>query len=412
MTDALEQWRNEFPTHAAAQNLPPELEKALATMPFTPKNIAVLLPLTGRYQSQGEAIRDGLVYGYLQGIPSDTKITFYDTASEGAIKAFEQATLDQTDFIIGPLLKGNIETILSQGALTVPLLALNQADITSPDPLLFQFPLAPEDEAAQTAQRIWDDGHRYPLLLLPKGGFGERISDAFTQRWHAILASQGIAIDDDNQQSIEQRFFKDRKTMQKLIEQALGVSESQARIRHMKSLLGNSIEVEPRSRRDLDAIYLIATPIDARLLKPFVDVTVSPFANPLPIYASSRSHELGVTTSQNRELAGVMFSEIPMLLPETEQQSQLQAQSNKLWPTRRAAEQRLFALGMDAYQIIPLLAQMRAFPGYSFDGLTGQLKISDEGQVHRELNWAKITSNGVELMPRKANESTTKAQQP
>ncbi|RCU49874.1 hypothetical protein DU002_09595 [Corallincola holothuriorum] len=404
MIDALEQWRIEFPNHPAAASLPLELQTALETRPFTPKRIGVLLPLTGRFKSQGEAIRDGMVFGYLKTAMPDLTVTFYDTAAEGALQALEQAQLAASDFIIGPLLKGNVETLLSEATLTTPLLALNRIDGAVDNASLFFFPLAPEDEAVQAAQRMWNDGHRYPLLLLPKGGLGSRIAAAFEESWMQLVSSNQLDPNDDTKQSVEVRYYSDRKAMQKMVEQALGVNESQARIRHMKGLFGSKLEVEPRSRRDLDAVYLFSNPIETRLLKPFVDVTVSPFADQLPIYASSRSHEKSLAQGQARELTGVMFSEIPLLLPASEEQSSTRDASKALWPQRSASEQRLFALGLDAYQLIGQLAQMRAFPGFSVEGMTGRLQVSEDGQIKRELNWAKMRNGSAELMPRQATE--------
>ncbi|GAA5218900.1 penicillin-binding protein activator [Corallincola platygyrae] len=400
MVDALEGWRLEFPEHPAATSLPAELQTALETRPFAPQNIAVLLPLSGRFQSQGEAIRDGMVYGYLQQATPGLTITYYDTASEGVLKAYESAMMAESDFVIGPLLKGNIDTLLNEGELSVPVLALNRLELDKMQPNLFAFPLAPEDEAVQAAQKMWKDGHRYPLLLLPKGGLGNRIAGAFKQSWEQLVADNGLDAGDDSSQSIEIQFYSDRKAMQKLVQQALGVNESQARILHMKRLLGSSIEVEPRSRRDIDAVYLFSNPTETRLLKPFVDVTVSPFADPLPIYASSRSHDKGLTDAQTRELTGVVFSEIPLLLPASDTQSATLASVKTLWPQRRASEQRLFALGLDAYQVIGQLAQMRAFPGFSVEGMTGRLQVNEYGYISRELNWAKMRNGSAELLPR------------
>lgn len=50
---------------------------------------------------------------------------------------------------------------------------------------------------------------------------------------------------------------------------------------------------------------------------------------------------------------------------------------------------RLYAMGYDSWNLIDRLAQMRVFSGYRVKGLSGFLAVSPEGELERELSWAK-----------------------
>ncbi len=75
----------------------------------------------------------------------------YDT-SNGAIAAYEKALRDGADFVVGPLLKEAVADIMLQPE-KVPTLVLNTHSVTSfRDEQIFQFALAPEDEARRTVE--------------------------------------------------------------------------------------------------------------------------------------------------------------------------------------------------------------------------------------------------------------------
>ncbi|QVK21933.1 penicillin-binding protein activator [Shewanella dokdonensis] len=46
-------------------------------------------------------------------------------------------------------------------------------------------------------------------------------------------------------------------------------------------------------------------------------------------------------------------------------------------------------MGYDSLQLVNKLAQMRAFPGYQFNGRTGQLSVGADGVLNRQLQWGK-----------------------
>ena len=56
------------------------------------------------------------------------------------------------------------------------------------------------------------------------------------------------------------------------------------------------------------------------------------------------------------------------------------------------ALQRLYALGIDAFNIIGALNTLRSYPYERFDGETGSLSLDDKLRIRRQLTWVKFRS--------------------
>ena len=122
----------------------------------------------------------------------------------------------------------------------------------------------------------------------------------------------------------------------------------------MKVITALPLETEQRSRRDIDAIYIISKRDKLLMLKPFIDVATSPFAAAIPLYASSRSH---LRDNQNKELSKLVFSDSPFLLSAKNKTLQ---EIQQAWTKQSFAMLRLFALGFDslpAYRTINAAAE-------------------------------------------------------
>lgn len=104
----LGEWQKQNPYHPAAAKLPADLDRALNAKPFSPKNIAVLLPLTGSRANAANAIRQGILASYMAKPNEQVAVNFYDTAND-AVSAYQQAVAAGAEFIIGPLLPNEIE---------------------------------------------------------------------------------------------------------------------------------------------------------------------------------------------------------------------------------------------------------------------------------------------------------------
>lgn len=396
----LGEWQKQNPYHPAAAKLPADLDRALNAKPFTPKNIAVLLPLTGPRANAANAIRQGILASYMAKQNDQVAVNFYDTANDAA-SAYQQALMAGAEFIIGPLLPTEIEqlqvmnaantaatnavanaanpdktanTVAAAPAAPVPQLFLNQVDKFTPDPNKFYFALSPAQEAADAAEHLYQDGVTMPLLLASNDALGKRMAESFIQAWKK--KSDNV---------VEVYYYDGGDQMKTTVQDALGVRDSQARIARIKELLGNSVQADFRSRQDIDAIYMISTPQDLTLLKAFIDVNFSVFTQPVPLYTSSRSRVENESTQTAQDLNNLTLSDAPWLMQNGEENLMV----NTLFSGWNNSQKRLFVMGYDAMDLIGRLAQMRSFTGYQFNGRSGALSVSPDGIVNRQLSWGR-----------------------
>ena len=61
-----------------------------------------------------------------------------------------------------------------------------------------------------------------------------------------------------------------------------------------------------------------------------------------------------------------------------------------LWPQANNDLLRFFAMGYDAMNLAPHLAELSASSGQQQNGLTGTLSIDEQGTVHRQLHWVTL----------------------
>ncbi|WP_162062480.1 penicillin-binding protein activator [Vibrio taketomensis] len=377
LKNTLEQWLAENPTHPAALYTPKSIQDVLALQIVKPTNTALLLPLSGKFAKQAQLIRDGFILQMMNDTQRDPNatLTVIDTNITDPA-AMKQTFIDKNiDFVVGPLIKDNIERIsnaLNDHGNPIPMLALNIPDEIQPGTGICYLALSPEQEVAQAAKHLYNQGYRYPLVLAPKGSFGQRVVEAFNQEWDKYS---------DNKVAVN--LFADKRQLQRNINEALGLQKSQQHIAQMESLLGIQLESQPRSRRDIDAVYIVATSGELTLIKPFIEVAINPDTTPPKLFSNSRSNS---SRQQYEDLTGVTYSDIPLLIQPSET---IEGQMDQLWPKGSNAEKRLQALGMDAYLLIEQLPQMKVVSGATVQGNTGVLSLDDNCVVQREISWAE-----------------------
>ena len=377
---AITQWTLDFPTHPAIANLPQELVDAVNVLPYAPRKIALLLPLSGRYEKLGVAVQNGLISNLLTQDDAPQLIIF-DTQDLGAQQAYNQAIENGAQFIVGPLLKANVE-IVSQLMTDIPVLLLNKPTTSHIGNRHYSFSLDKESEAIQGSEYIYHSGKKFPAIIAPNNANGHRIANLFSQHWQSLTQEEGQPSD------VEQFFFNNDKELKLTVEKMFETNQSQARINHIRLLVGNAMKSETRSRRDIDAVYLVANPSQTNMLKPSIDVTVSAFASEVPVYVGSTGNINHSSSRGTGDLNKLHVSELPWLLKLRDTKLS-PAKAKALWPKLKQSQLRLFAMGHDAYQLIEYLAQMELFPQYKLEGFSGRLSLDHDHHINREMSWAQ-----------------------
>nr|WP_267134698.1 penicillin-binding protein activator [Vibrio sp. A1-b2] len=377
LKNTLEKWLAENADHPAAKYTPKSITDILNLTIIQPVNTALLLPLTGKFDKQAQLIRDGFIMAMMndEKREDNATLTIIDTNSESLETIKAKVQEKQIDFIVGPLLKENIAQMQQQHGTEdrmIPSLALNIPDELIEGTDICYLALSPEQEVAQAAKHLAAEGAQYPLILAPQSSYGERVVEAFNDEWRKY-SNNKVAVN----------LFGDKRQLQRNINNVFGLQDSQQNIAQMEGLLNIKLESQPRSRRDIDAVYIVASSDELTLIKPFIEVAINPDTRPPKLYSNSKSNGGG---RQYEDLTGVSYSDIPLLI---HPQAEISEQMERLWPKDSNAERRLQALGMDAYRLMVELPQMKTVEGYTIDGQTGVLSIDGQCVVQREISWAE-----------------------
>lgn len=379
LQQAFADWQRRYPMLPRAEQLPQAVQQLLSLTPYQPQRIAVLLPLQGQFRQHAQAVQYGILAA--AGNSSTTGLVFIDSQLPGdeLQRQIEQA---RAGFVIGPLLKDQVDTISRIEDWRWPTLFLNSRDGNySVKPEQFYFALSMEDEAAQMAALFQQKNYRRPVVISSANNISVRMQQRFAAHWQELGNS-----------APELHRFNSKEELESLISRVLETDRSRERVKQISSLIAPKLEADPHSRLDIDAIYLIADPIQTRLFKPFIDVSVSQTAPRLPVYASSRSHSTGLDSTDLRDLNGLTFTEMPWMLGEQNSVA-LRSTYQQLFPEQDETLQRLFAMGYDAYNLVGSLRQQQQLPATVFPGLTGQLRLESNGSIVRRLSWASYRNN-------------------
>ncbi len=307
LKNTLEHWLSENPSHPAAVYTPAEIQNILSLEIVKPNNTALLLPLTGKFAPQAQLIRDGFIFAMMNDQARDPSatLTVIDTHAYSADQIKQRLINENIDFVVGPLQKENVEKLQatldgSETGVKIPTLALNIPEEVQAGTDMCYLALSPEQEVAQAAKYLFSQGYQFPMILAPNGAYGQRVVEAFNEEWSKYSSNK-----------VATSYFGDKRQLQKNINGVFGLQESQQRIAQMQSLMRISLESQPRSRRDVDAVYIVARSSELTLIKPFIEVAINPDAKPPKLFSNSRSNSGGATYE---DLSGVAYSDIPMLI--------------------------------------------------------------------------------------------------
>lgn len=376
-------WRQRYPHHPVLAKILNGLLLRRQEEVAYPSHIALLLPLTGKFAQAADAIRDGFIAAYYSRHPGPAvTVRIYNTGDNPAdiLNIYQRAVRDGAGFIIGPLDKDAVNVLAQQARLPVPTLALNySADYHSYPEGLYQFSLSPEDEAQQTAERTWLDGHVNGAALVPDTPWGTRIYQAFKARWEQ-LGGHVVSMQTYNPQ---------RNDFSAPIRRLLSIDASRQRHRILEYLLHRKIKFFARRRQDIDFIFIAAQPRQGRLIRPQLKFY---HAGTLPVYATSLIFDGTINPEMDRDMDGVRFGDMPWVLGEDSTQHSIHSQLAPYITPAGNSLPRLYAFGIDAFSVIPALSPLQRYPYERYDGETGSLSLDANHRLRRQLSWVIFRS--------------------
>ena len=375
---ALEQWQARHPGHPASESVLLTVRSRLpvirqhrpgyhgAPVLRAAQRIALVLPMAGETGAAGQAVRDGFVEA-ARAAGSLAEALLFDSSDSplnAYARASARASAGDIDLIVGPLDKSSVDQLSRRGGLAIPTLALNyttQNSAWAPHQL-FQFGLAPEDEAATAAEQAVADGARRVAILASDDNWGARGAAAFAA---AFAARGGIIVD-------EQR-YADRGDLQQTVRSFLRAGSPQALWQDQRpNKDGMAGQAAPPAR--IDALFLAARANVARQIRPLLRFYG---AVDLPVYATGAVYEPDADSERDHDLRGVVFCDsVPATVPDG------------LTPAARFP--RLHALGRDAFALSQALPSLLLSPNQALQGQTGRLQLDNFRAVRRRPDCQRI----------------------
>lgn len=358
LASELKNWREKNGSHPANQLFPGNEKLEQIEASTSPKKIAILLPESGAYGASGQVIREGFLNAYYADANklSQQSVKFYDTnGTKDVASLYQQAVNDGADFVVGPLLKTQVQQMTTISKADVPVLALNYTDGSLPTNV-YEFGLLPEDEAMQLADRAFENGKTHAIVIAPKNEWGTRMVSAFTKRWDQV----GGNIQDAWYYSAQGRAkFNDD------IAALLKINTDTDKLLNQDD--DNRTLLSQQRRQDFDVVILFAQPQDARVIVPLLRYY---YVTNIPILATSSVYSGKPDPIKDVDLNGIVVCDIPWKLQNS---------------TTPPSHDRLYAVGQDAYKLSQSLQRLAHLTNFPLYGTTGALTIAQDNKIHRRL---------------------------
>ncbi|GMQ91301.1 MAG: penicillin-binding protein activator [Gammaproteobacteria bacterium] len=394
---SVKKWRTTHPKHPVEDILLSSLGSGTQTLLGRINRIALLLPLSDAYKRFGSAVYDGfMAMSKNNKDPDKPRIKVYNIGSnpDDIEKFYKQAVKEGAQFVVGPLGRSFVDKLVKSTNLEVPTLLLSHTDknISSSTSHVYQFGLQPEQEAKQVAERAYLDGHRVAAVLFIKTEQSERMLKAFTEHWEQlggiILASEQFDLKPKD---------GSKPDYTGSVKRLLHIGQSEKRKAELQLLVREKLYFFPRRRADIDFVFIASGVREARQLKPLLNFYR---ASRLPVYATSRVFVGKGNPREDIDLDGIMFGDMPWMLVGSGRIKDLRQNVQGNWSRAHSPWDRLYALGMDSYSIIPHLDRINASDYSRYQGVTSGLSITRDGHIQRQLTWAIFKAGVPRLLDR------------
>ena len=377
VTQSAQYWSSYHYGHAVDQANYAELVASYSALFPVPAKVAVLLPTEGGLSAAASAIRDGILSAYFDQ-PGDAELQFYSSGenSESAIAAFEQAREDGAMQVVGPLRIDSTRRLANLDGLSTSVLLLNDPQLEDPQGtdrtgMINSLLLSQTEEATAIADMALAQGYKRVLMIIPDNAWGLRVGTAFSTVFEqgegqvAAISRYGTANDLDT-----------------MLMQLLRIDESKQRKADLRQWLGIPLNFEAQRRDDFDFIFMAARPAQGRELKPLLRFHD---AGDIPVYAMGRIYSGRLAPAQDQDLDGIVFATTHGQLRAVEDELKLPAS------VRDGDFGNFYALGQDAWRLLPWLPLMQKDPDLWFPGNIGPLRMQPNGNLFREPVWAQFS---------------------
>jgi outer membrane PBP1 activator LpoA protein len=378
----LNAWYEQYPQHMANQEfILSQLEHRFELL-SKPQQVALLLPHKGKLAKPAKAIINGFFAAHFeQSINDQLIIKLYDTSEHDSIwPTYKKAIYEGADIVIGPFKKKYISELAEADELIIPTLALNSIKMPGDKKInnLYLFALTPEDEINIITKKAKQNGFTKAAIIYPENHWGKRLEKAYRQQWQQL---GGIIVHSQNYPIKTYDYSAP-------LNQLLLLKESTIRRDKVRQTIGHDVDFTPRTRQDMDVIFMVASPKQAKQIP--LQITYN-HGGDIPVYSTSRIISKPFSKRANTDLNGIIYTDMPWLL------DQKIPAISRLNQQKYTSYKRLFSFGVDSYQILPYINLMGQQSSEQFTGDTGTLTINKMGYIKRQLPTAKIVNGRAVL---------------
>ncbi len=304
--------------------------------------IAVLLPLSGRFASAvGEPAKLGILTA-LKDRGSKAKVTFYDTNKTNISQIVATVSANGTKLVIGPILKPEVNAMNAAG-IKIPSITLNSPEGNRPVNQWY-FDLGPNYEGAIAASKIYADGYKSPVVI-------------------------GLSSDKASQRSVNS-FMN-----------TFGKVNNNAVVCNYCNPANVGSEVAKCPFGSADSAYVSASVIDAVQIKAAIPSNIA-------VYLTDKSY-MGVNnSSQELALKGAILGDMPWVLTD----SSLKDSFMKSMPKANSQVQRIFAASYDAINFAFNIKQLASNQNDVLHGLSGDISLGRDGLIESTPMWVELGS--------------------
>lgn len=448
-------WRKIYPDHPATLDGLVRTQEDYELTAYD--QIALLLPLTSDFGPAAQAFYDGFMDAASQD-PSPLRpgVVLYDIGNAAGLSQlyYRAAVDDGADLVVGPLGREAAGGLLEEFVGEVDTLMVTDIPEGSNSPHLFAINLSPEEEARMIAEKAWTDGYRQATVFRAYTPWGERVANAFIEKWEAI---GGITVKNDP-------FPTDLDDHSSIIRKFLGIDKSIVRRKILEAHLDTQVSFKPRRNEDMDFIFLAANATQARITVPQLRFFQ---AHDLPVYATSYVYSGTPSPELDADLNGVVFPDMRWMLqgidihrlqmadkasedappgeetleepdnealpPDASAENAGEAETgaesdsepagrafqavasespdirvspeharlpDKPRPYRNTGLDRIYGLGLQSYLLAPRLAALRHDPQIQYSGPAMTVSLSGNGEVVRHPVWLMFRDGMPELAER------------
>jgi outer membrane PBP1 activator LpoA protein len=303
-------------------------------------HVALILPLSSPALGRlADAVRQGFLAAREVAGRGALPVRTYPAVDDGAatLGLCLRAQREGAVLVVAGLTRDGATGLARSDCPRQPTLVLNQPQDPEMPARMYSISLSAEQEARQVALMAINDGWRAAIVIASTSPLGRRVSEAFEREWgRAAGEARRVAF-------------------------AGGPEEAPAIKERIAALRG-------------DMVFLALDQATTRAVRPYVSGT-------LPLYTTSLGVDPRAEATVNVDLEGVRYVDMPWFVqPDHPAVMVYPAPSSPM----SVEQERLYALGIDAYRLSGLLLQAD-LKSLSLDGVTGRIALDADRHFTRTL---------------------------